>query len=132
VPISEGGWAGSNAVASFGSTMYLLHKEFPEIVGPEYTLNALDYMLGRHPANNLSLVSTVGTNSKLIAYGHNRADYSFVPGGMVPGVLIEKPDFPELKTDWPFLWFENEYTVSTTTAYILAANAAIAETKEKR
>ena len=132
VPISEGGWAGSNAVASFGSTMYLLHKEFPEIVGPEYTLNALDYMLGRHPANNLSLVSTVGTNSKLIAYGHNRADYSFVPGGMVPSVLIEKPDFPELKTDWPFLWFENEYTVSTTTAYILAANAAIAETKEKR
>lgn len=131
VPIVEGGWAGSNAVASFGSTMYLLHKAFPEIVGPEYTLDALDYMLGRHPANNLSLVSTVGTNSKLIAYGHNRADYSFVPGGMVPGVLIEKPDFPELKTDWPFLWFENEYTVSTTADYILAANAAIAETKEK-
>ena len=131
VPISEGGWAGSNAVATFGSTMYLLHKAFPEIIGAEYTLNALDYMLGRHPANNLSLVSTVGTNSKLIGYGHNRADYSFIPGGMVPGVLIEKPDFPELKTEWPFLWFENEYTVSTTTAYIFAANAAIAETKEK-
>jgi endoglucanase len=131
VPISEGGWAGSNAVATFGSTMYLLHKAFPDIIAPEYTLNALDYMLGRHPADNLSLVSTVGTNSKLIAYGHNRADYSFVPGGMVPGVLIEKPDFPELKTDWPFLWFENEYTVSTTTAYILAANAAIAETREQ-
>lgn len=132
VPISDGGWAGSNAVATFGSTMYLLHKSFPDIIGPEYTLNALDYILGRHPANNLSLVSTVGTNSKLIGYGHNRADYSFVPGGMVPGVLIEKPDFPELKTDWPFLWFENEYTVSTTSAYILAANAAIAETREKR
>ena len=131
VPITDGGWAGSNAVASFGTTMYLLHKAFPEIVGPEYTLNALDFMLGRHPANNLSLVSTVGTNSKLIAYGHNRADYSFVPGGMVPGVLIEKPDFPELKTDWPFLWFENEYTVSTTADYILAANAAIAETTDK-
>ena len=130
VPISAGSWAGSNLVATFGSTMYLLHRAFPEIVGPEYTLNALDYMLGRHPANNLSLVSTVGTNSKLVAYGHNRADYSFVPGGMVPGVLIVKPDFPELKTDWPFLWFENEYTVSTTADYILAANAAIAETKE--
>ena len=130
VPIAEGGWAGSGLVANFGTNMYLLHHAFPEIVGPEYTLNALDYMLGRHPANNLSLVSTVGTNSKLIAYGHNRADYSFVPGGMVPGVLIEKPDFPELKTDWPFLWFENEYTVSTTSAYILAANAAIAVTKE--
>jgi hypothetical protein len=134
VPISEGGWAGSNAVATFGATMYLLHKSFPEIIGTQYTLDALDYMLGRHPANNLSLVSTVGTKSKLIAYGHNRADYSFIPGGMVPGVLIEKPDFPELMTDWPFLWFENEYTVGTTADYILAANAAIAaiaETEEK-
>jgi endoglucanase len=54
-----------------------------------------------------------------------------VPGGMVPGVLIVKPHFPELMTDWPFLWFENEYTVSTTSAYILAANAAIAETRER-
>ena len=132
VPISEGTWAGSDLVANFASTMYLLHKSFPDLIGTEYTLNALDYMLGRHPANNLSLVSTVGTSSKLVAYGHNRADYSFVPGGMVPGVLIVKPDFPELKTDWPFLWFENEYTVSTTADYILAANAAIDAAKEKR
>ncbi|MDI7774951.1 glycoside hydrolase family 9 protein [Asticcacaulis sp. EMRT-3] len=130
VPVGLGSWAGSNQVAMFGSNMYLLHKAFPDIIGPEYTLNALDYMLGRHPATNLSLVSTVGTRSKLIGYGHNRADYSFVPGGMVPGVLVIKPDFPEQKTDWPFLWFENEYTVSTTSAYILAANAAIAVTEE--
>jgi endoglucanase len=132
VPISDGSWAGSNQVATFGTTMYLMHKAFPEIVGADYTLNAIDYILGRHPANNLSLVSTVGTASKLIGYGHNRADYSFIPGGMVPGVLIIKPDYPEQKTDWPFLWFENEYTVSTTSAYILAANAAIAVTKEAR
>ena len=132
VPISERSWAGSAQVAMFGSTMYLLHQAFPEIVGPEYTLRALDYVLGRHPANNLSLVSTVGTRSKLVGYGHNRADYSFVPGGMVPGVIIIKPDFPELKTQWPFLWFENEYTVNTTSAYILAANAAIAATKEEQ
>jgi endoglucanase len=132
VPVSEGSWAGSNQVAAFGTNMYLLHKAFPDIVGPEYTLRAVDYILGRHPANNLSLVSTVGTASKLIAYGHNRADYTFIPGGMTPGVLIIKPDFPELKTDWPFLWFENEYTVSTTSAYILAANAAIAAAQESR
>ena len=114
----------------FGSNMYVLHKAFPEIIGPEYTINALDYILGRHPVHNLSLVTTVGTASKLIMYGHNRADYSFVPGAMVPGVLVIKPDFPEQKVDWPFLWFENESTVATTTAYILTANAAIAETKE--
>lgn len=132
VPIATGTWAGSNQVVSFGTTMYLLHKAFPELVGTGYTLDAIDYVLGRHPANNLSLVSTVGTASKLVGYGHNRADYSFIPGGMVPGVLIVKPDFPELKTDWPFLWFENEYTVSTTAAYILAARAAMAATAEAK
>ena len=130
VPISDGSWAGSNQVVSFGTTMYLMHKAFPELIGTEHTLAALDYVLGRHPANNLSLVSTVGTASKLIGYGHNRADYSFIPGGMVPGVLIVKPDFPEAKPDWPFLWFENEYTVSTTSAYILAARAAMATAAE--
>ena len=132
VPISDGSWAGSNQVVSFGTTMYLLHKAFPELVGTEYTLAAIDYVLGRHPANNLSLVSTVGTASKLIGYGHNRADYTFIPGGLEPGVLIVKPDYPEAKTDWPFLWFENEYTVSTTSAYILAARAAMAVTAEAK
>jgi endoglucanase len=131
VPIGDGSWAGSHEVATFASDMYLLHQAFPEIVGTQYTLDAIDYLLGRHPANNLSLVSTVGTQSKLVGYGHNRADYSFIAGGLVPGVLIVKPDFPELRTQWPFLWFENEYTVSTTSAYILAANAAIAATKER-
>jgi hypothetical protein len=66
----------------------------------------------------------VGAHSKLIAYGNNRADYTFIPGGMIPGVVIVQPDFPELKDDWPFLWFENEYVVDAATAFILAANAA--------
>ncbi|WP_428332846.1 glycoside hydrolase family 9 protein [Novosphingobium sp.] len=130
VPISMGGWGGSNQVVSFGTTMYMLHKAFPDIVGTAYTLDALDYVLGRHPANNLSFVSTVGTASKLIGYGHNRADYTFIPGGLEPGMVVIKPDFPEVKTDWPFLWFENEYTVSTTAAYILAARAATAAAAE--
>ena len=81
----------------FGTEMYLLHKAFPESIGPEYTLHALDYVLGRHPVSNVSYVSAVGTQSKLIAYGNNRADYTFIPGGMIPGVTIVQPDFPELK-----------------------------------
>jgi hypothetical protein len=132
VPIAMGSWAGSGVVAGFGANMYLLHRAFPDLIGPDYTLRALDYMLGRHPANNVSLVSTVGTRSKLIGYGHNRADYGFIAGGMVPGVLVIKPDFPELTTDWPFLWFESEYTVSSTTAYILAARAAMAVASEQQ
>ena len=130
VPVSLGTWAGSGLVANFGTTMYLLHKAFPEIIGKDYTLNAIDYLLGRHPVHNLSLVTGVGAASKLIMYGHNRADYSFVPGALVPGVIVIKPDFPEQKLDWPFLWFENEATVAGTAGYILTANAAIAAAKE--
>jgi len=40
-------------------------------------------------------VSGVGTRSKRVAYGNNRADYAFIAGGVVPGVLVLKPDFPE-------------------------------------
>ena len=110
--------------AGFAAHMYFLHQAFPDIVGPEYTLRGLDYVLGTHPVSNVSYVSSVGTQSKLIAYGNNRADYSFIPGGMIPGVVIVQPDYPELKADWPFLWFENEYVVDTVTTFILAASAA--------
>jgi endoglucanase len=58
-----------------------------------------------------------------IAYGNNRADYSFIAGGIVPGVLILKPDFPENKEDWPFLWAENEYVISLGASYIYLVNA---------
>ncbi len=43
---------------------------------------------------------------------------------MIPGVVIIKPDFPELEDDWPFLWYENEYVVDAASTFILAANAA--------
>lgn len=132
VPILTGTWGGSAAATRFGTEMYLLHKAFPESIGPEYTLHALDYVLGRHPASNVSYVSAVGTQSKLIAYGNNRADYTFIPGGMIPGVTIIQPDFPELKDGWPFLWYENEYVVDAATSFILAANAAYAETKSSK
>jgi hypothetical protein len=54
----------------------------------------------------------------------SRADYSFVPGGMIPGIVMVQPDFPELREDWPFLWFDNEYVVGTGTSFMLAAAAA--------
>ncbi len=129
VPIVMGTWGGSSQVVGFGAHMYFFHKAFPEIVGTEYTLRALDYVLGTHPVSNVSYVSSVGTESKLIAYGNNRADYSFIPGGMIPGVVIIKPDFPELKSAWPYLWYENEYVIDAVAAFILEANAADALAK---
>ncbi len=129
VPITTGTWGGAAAAAGFSVQMYFFHKTFPDIVGPEYTLRGFDYILGTHPVSNLSFVSSVGTQSKLIAYGNNRADYIFIPGGMIPGVVILQPDFPELKDSWPFLWYENEYVIDAVTSYILAANAANAVAK---
>ena len=124
VPIRTGTWGGSAVAAEFAVHMYFLHQAFPAMVGIEGTLAGFDYVLGRHPASAVSYVSSVGTSSKLIAYGNNRADYSFIPGGMIPGVVIIEPDYPELKDAWPFLWYENEYVIDAASAFILAANAA--------
>ncbi len=129
VPIATGTWGGSGQAAGFATEMYFLHAAFPDIIGADYTLRGLDYVLGTHPVSNISYISGVGTESKLIGYGNNRADYTFIPGGMIPGVTILQPNFPELDEAWPFLWYEHEYVVDTVTAFILAANAANAVAK---
>jgi hypothetical protein len=124
VPIYPGGWAGNGRVIAFATTNYMLHKAFPKLIDAAAVLRGLDYLLGCHPGSDISFVSGVGTVSKEIAYGNNRADFSFIPGGIVPGVLILKPDFPENKEDWPFLWGENEYVVNVGPAYIFLVHAA--------
>jgi hypothetical protein len=124
MPPSVGSWGGSTQVAEFGVEMYFLHQAFPDIVGPEYTLRAANYLLGTHPVSSESYVSAIGTRSKLVAYGNNRADDTFVPGGMIPGYVIIKPDFPECIDDFGFLWFEDEYTVDAAATWVLEANAA--------
>ncbi|RPH99332.1 MAG: glycoside hydrolase, partial [Calditrichaeota bacterium] len=126
VPITTGGWAGNGTIIGWGVTNYLLHQAFPEIIGPEYAHRALDYIYGCHPSSNISFVSGVGVNSKKVAYGGNRADLTFIAGGVVPGILVLKPDFPENKEDWPFLWGENEYVIDICAEYIFLANAVAA------
>ncbi|HEV7137257.1 MAG TPA: glycoside hydrolase family 9 protein [Steroidobacteraceae bacterium] len=131
VPPSLGAWGGSSQVAEFGVAMYFLHEAFPDLVGPEYTLRAANYLLGTHPDSSVSYISGIGTASKLQAYGNNRADHTYVPGGMVPGYVVIKPDFPECITNFGFLWFEDEYTVDAAATWVLEANAADAIVKEK-
>lgn len=125
VPISRGGWAGNGGIIEMGIANYFMHKAFPEIVSPDLTFNALEYIYGCHPGSDISFVSGVGTVSKKVAYGNNRADYTFIAGGIVPGVLILPPDFPENKEDWPFLWGENEYVINVGSSYILLVHAAM-------
>ena len=124
VPITRGGWAGNGAVVGMAITHYHLHRAFPDLFGLEPALQGLNYLFGTHPDSNLSFVSAVGAQSKTVAYGNNRADFSFIAGGVVPGVLVLKPDFPENKNDWPFLWGENEYVIDLAAKYVFLANAA--------
>ncbi|MBS2099680.1 glycoside hydrolase family 9 protein [Carboxylicivirga linearis] len=123
VPISTRGWAGNAGVIEWASTNFMAYKAYPEIIEKEDVYKGLNYLFGCHPDSNISFVSAVGTRSKKVAYGSNRADFSFIAGGIVPGVLILNPDFPENKEDWPFFWGENEYIIDIGAAYIYLANA---------
>lgn len=131
VPPSVGAWGGSAQVAEFGTEMYFLHEAFPDLVGPEYTLRAANYLLGTHPASNVSYIAGIGTVSKIKTYSNNRGDDSYIPGGMIPGYIVIKPDFPECITDFGMLWFEDETTIGAATSWILEANAAEAIVKQE-
>jgi hypothetical protein len=130
VPPSLRTWGGSGAVVDMAIQMYFLHKAFPDLVGPEYTLRAVNYILGTHPASSTSYVAGVGTTSKTKTYSNNRADNAYIPGAVIPGYIIIKPDFPECIDDFGFLWFENEAVVAGSASWVVAGNAADALTKE--
>ena len=67
--------------------------------------------MGVHPGENTSsFVSGVGSQSTLVAYGVNRADWSYIPGGVVSGTALIRPDLPEFKK-WPFFWQQTEYVI---------------------
>ncbi len=124
VLITEGGWAGNGAIINIAVANWYLHKAWPDLFSAEDVLGGLNYVFGTHPDSDISFVSAVGAESKRVAYGMNRADFSFIAGGIVPGVLILKPDLPENKEDWPFLWGENEYVINLGGSYLFLAHAA--------
>jgi endoglucanase len=111
VPYRPQIWGDGWNIQSFGVRQYFLYKSFPEIYDANYMLNALNFILGNHPGENTSsFVSGVGSRSVIQAYGVNRADRSFIPGGVVSGTGIIRPDFPELK-EWPYFWQQTEYVL---------------------
>jgi len=124
VPMATGGWGGNSGIVNWAITCYYAHRLYPDIMNDVYVYRGLGYLFGCHPYSNISFVSAVGTRSKKITYGNNRADFSYIAGGVVPGILILKPDFPENKEDWPFFWGENEVTVGICANYILLSVAA--------
>src|SRR5579872_7215534 len=132
VPPSLGTWGGSGAVVDMAIRMYFLHKTFPDLVSSEYTLRAVNYILGTHPVSSTSYVAGVGTVSKTKTYSNNRADNAYIPGAVIPGYVIIKPDFPECIDDFGFLWFEDEAVVAGSASWVVAGNAANAIIKETK
>ena len=124
VPIGLGNWAGSGDVVSFGTTISFASKHFPDIIEARHAFKAANYLFGCHPYHNYSLVATVGaTRPKAVFYGNNRADFSFIPGNVAPGLLFRKPDHFENYDDWPFLWGQNEGTIGGNTSYLIFGSA---------
>jgi endoglucanase len=112
LPYKPSTWGYSWNIERFGLEQYYLYTILQNEKFRDYFVRSLDYVLGVHPGRNTSsLVSGVGTKSVTVAYGSNRDDWSYIPGGVVSGTAYIKPDFPELK-EWPYLWQQTEYMIS--------------------
>ena len=123
VAITGATWAGNGGVINTAYNCYKIWKLFPDMIDPEFVLAGLNYIFGCHPYTNVSFVTAVGVNTKKLAYSNNRADYSVIPGGIVPGLLV-KEDFYENKDDYPFHWGENECCINTAPQYVQLCLAA--------
>lgn len=117
-------WGVGWSIQSLGVQGYYLHRAFPELVERSLVMHALEYVLGCHPASNTSLVSGVGAHSLTTAYGTNRAEWSYIPGGIASGPNLIRPNFPELKEPFPFLWQQAEYVIGGAATYLFLVLAA--------
>lgn len=124
VPIGLGNWAGGGFIVNFGTTVCFANKHFPDIIDVSHAFKTTNWLFGCHPYHNYSLVATVGAaRPKEVFYGNNRADFSFIPGNVAPGLLFRQPDHFENYDDWPFLWGQNEGTIGGNTSYLIFGSA---------
>jgi hypothetical protein len=124
-------WGAGWDIQSFGFQHYFLAKAYPEIFSAAPVFNALNFVLGCHPGSNqASFASGVGAESATVGYGLNRADWSYIPGGVISGTALIRPDFPELLT-FPFLWQQTEYVLGGGSSHymflVLAARQLLGE-----
>ncbi len=123
IPYRPAIWGAGWGIQEMGAKYYFLNKTFPDIFEKEMLFDSLNFILGMHPGSNTeSFVSGVGTNSITIGYGLNRADWSYIPGGVSSGTALIRPDFPEL-LDFPFLWQQKEYMISASSDFLFLVMA---------
>lgn len=130
VPMGGRGWAGNTPITQWAGTNYLIHKYYPGLVDVESVFKGMNYIFGCHPYSNISFVAAVGVKSKKMTYGMNRADFTFIAGGVVPGLMFLQPDFYENKDDWPFIWGQNEAIITDATPFIFLGLAIEELSKE--
>lgn len=125
VPYKPEIWGAGWQIQERGVHQYFFHKRWPGVTGTDSYINALNFVLGVHPGENTaSFVSGVGSVSATTAYGFNRADWSYIPGGVISGTNLIRPNLPELKT-WPYFWQQTEYVLGGgATNYMFLALAA--------
>ncbi|MBC7388698.1 MAG: glycoside hydrolase family 9 protein [Opitutaceae bacterium] len=118
-------WGAGWGIQNFGVEQYFFHRYYPEIFSDNYMLHAMNFILGCHPGSNTSsFASGVGSKSLTVAYGFNRDEWSYIPGGICSGTALIRPDYPELLT-WPYLWQQTEYVLGGgTTDYLFLILAA--------
>lgn len=102
---------------------YFLQKHLPGIFDTNGLLAVVNFVLGCHPASNTTYVSGVGANSPLSAYGFNRDDWSYIPGGVISGASLVRPEFVELK-NFPYHYNQTEYVIHGAGSYIFDVLAA--------
>jgi hypothetical protein len=124
VPFRPQIWGLAWGLQSFALKVYYLSAKYPAMFDKELVFSVVNYVLGVHPGSNVSLTSGVGAHSMTSAYGINRADFAYIPGGMVSGTGLIRPDYPELMENWPFLWQQNEYVMPGAADYIFCILAA--------
>ena len=111
VPYRPHIWGAGWDIQGFGARYYYFADAYPEIFDNKPVFNALNFILGCHPGTNTaSFAGGVGAKSATVGYGLNRADWSYIPGGVISGTALIRPDFPELLT-FPFLWQQTEYVL---------------------
>ena len=112
-------WGAGWDIQKLAFHYYFLHRAFPELFPAQLIHSALHFILGCHPGSNTaSFASGVGTRSATVAYGANRADWSYIPGGVVSGTALIRPDFPEL-LEFPYLWQQTEYVMGGGSSHYL-------------
>ncbi|MBE6236217.1 MAG: glycoside hydrolase [Bacteroidales bacterium] len=111
VPYTPDIWGAGWSIQNFGFNHYFLVSDYPEIFSADPVTNSMNFVLGCHPGSNqASFASGIGAESATVGYGLNRADWSYIPGGVISGTALIRPDFPEL-LEWPYLWQQTEYVL---------------------